>query len=248
MKVSVIVPTRLAVNPASGEGNLYLDRSLGSLKRQTRKPDEVIVSADPNQPPGMPPPRFMDVAFTYDGGNSQARAMNAGVAAATGDVIVFLEDDDYFEPRYIETALAALEQGYSIVTSSKREVNEQGAFLRYNDYPSPSGWLMRRSTWNSLAGLDESYRWHLDNDFLGKATKAGEKRIHLVEANAPARPWLVNVAKVSAIAQTSDREPLVVRTANSKGGMARIATDPECAAQSQAEHARLEATYGGIPW
>jgi hypothetical protein len=243
VKVSVIVPTRLAKNPESGEGNLWLDRALSMVKRQTVKPVEVVVC--PGEGDRLPE-RFSDVI--YAAGNSQAHAMNRGARKSTGDVIAFLEDDDYWEPRWLEYALAAIDSGYSIVTGSQREVDTRGGFIRYNDYPSPSGWVMRRSTWNALGGVDESYRWHLDNEFLGKATKANERRVHLVENDAPPRPWLVNVAKRSAVAKTGEREPLIVRTRNPAGGMERIAREPELAAQSQAEYARLVETYGEVPW
>ena len=56
MRVSVIIPSRLALNPASTLGNLYLDTATMSAKRQTADVEiEIVVGLDPRPPV---PPRW----------------------------------------------------------------------------------------------------------------------------------------------------------------------------------------------
>jgi hypothetical protein len=127
-------------------------------------------------------------------------------------------------------------------------VTEKGVFERINDFATPSGWLLRRKTWDMLGPFDETIRFHVDTEFLGRVNAAGLRRIHLVEECATRRPWLDQVARFSLIMKTNRAAPLVTRTINSGGGMCLIARDSEAEAQSQQEHERIFRRFGTIPW
>jgi hypothetical protein len=63
---------------------------------------------------------------------------------------------------------------------------------------------MPASTMRAVGEFNEGYRWHLDNEWLGRLAEKKIVRIHLVEATAPVdyqlmaqvRPWLANVIKL----------------------------------------------------
>lgn len=100
--VSVIVPTR-------GERPDHLARCLAGLALQRRDDFEVIVAG----PPGAlaaPGPcafagRLLHVPFAEA---HVGRARNAGIAAAAGDILAFLDDDAVPEPSWLDALLEGL--------------------------------------------------------------------------------------------------------------------------------------------
>lgn len=271
MTISVIVPSRLARKPSSHCGNLYLNNALASITRQAIAPIEVIVALDPGILAKVPPPylehgplplRFLEAATA-----GQAAAVNAAVKVATGEWLAFLEDDDTWEPARLATGVELARRfNYEFVTCNQRETTEGGMFVRHNDFPTPSGWLLRASVFRDLGGLDETFRLHVDTDFLGKANAAGVKRCHVVEVGALGMQaadddtpgatetrrrlnWISMVSMHSAVIESTQREPLVQRTVNPDGGMAAIERGGEAAEQSRKEHAIMAQRYGGqYPW
>jgi GT2 family glycosyltransferase len=259
-RVSVIVPSRLQINPTSEAGSLWLDRSLMTVRRQTvfaAHEWEFLVGLDANAP--WPPERFTDVRFIRSVGAGQALAVNAAAAHATGDVLAFLEDDDYWYPGKIERHLDRHAADYEFVSSNSREIDEYANFLRVNDFPT--GWTMTRETWAKVGPFDESFRWHVDTEWLGRANCKSVRRCHLVSAgrvivmgeggtreSPDGGNWLAQVYKHSDVIFTEEPEPLVGRLVNPHGGMSKIATDPEAAAQSREEHERMIAKFGEVPW
>src|SRR5205823_50969 len=82
--------------------------AVGSLRRQHVRPDEVVVAVDNNPPLAARVrdelPDVVVVENRSDRGLSSAR--NAGIAAARGDVVAFLDDDAVAEPDWLATLLA----------------------------------------------------------------------------------------------------------------------------------------------
>lgn len=261
LKVSTVIPSRLQENlngvNADGVKTLWLDRAINSVIRQDANVEhEIIVGLSPGHP--EIPERFKGpIKFVVAERPGQAAAVNAAAAAATGEVFAFLEDDDYWRSlRKLTIQLAEL-RTYSLVTSNQREITWNGQYVRVNDFATPSGWLMAREAWERIGGFDESFRFHVDTEWLGRAHRhpLGPKRLHLIErgAMAPgtpvlARQWLGEVARYSHIAEHDEPDPLVERMVNPEGGMALIASNPEAAEQSMREHRRMLETFGVIPW
>jgi glycosyltransferase involved in cell wall biosynthesis len=92
MRISVVVPVR--------DGERHLGAALDSLLAQDRPPDELLVvddgSADGSAAlaRAVPGVRVLELE-----GRGPAAARNAGVAAATGEAIAFLDADDLADPR-----------------------------------------------------------------------------------------------------------------------------------------------------
>jgi LmbE family N-acetylglucosaminyl deacetylase len=99
-KISVIVRTK--------DRPELLREALESLAASTYRRLEVVLVNDGGAPPTVPEPfPFVLVNVELPENRGRAAAANAGVAAASGDHIAFLDDDDLIEPGHFET-LAAL--------------------------------------------------------------------------------------------------------------------------------------------
>jgi hypothetical protein len=244
-KVSVIIPSRLQPMPGGDPARLWLERAVSSVfhqRVQNHVELEIVVGIGPGQ---QLPVRWTNMVVVAAHAASPAFGTNAAVAASTGDVLAFLDEDDYWLPKRLAYGLSRLPD-FDLITCSQREVRE-GQFLQINDYPTPSGWMLRRAAWDRLGPLDDSYRLHHDSEYIGRATAAGLKRLHLVEAEAPARPWLQKVARYSAVASIAEREPLVDRSMSEESLTTSIVRGP-ARALSLAERRRLLEKYGEAIW
>jgi len=101
-------PTVSVVIPSHGRSTSVL-RAVDSALNQTRRPDEVIVVLDgPDRLAqetldAVDAPGFRVVTLPRNLGAAGAR--NAGVRAATSDLIAFLDDDDEWRPEKLEAQL-----------------------------------------------------------------------------------------------------------------------------------------------
>lgn len=106
-RVSVLVPTY-------GRPGLLLE-TLGSVRAQTFADFECVVADDGSSPPaaeGVAPlastdPRFRVLTLPHSG--SHGRVRNAALAASSGPLVAFLDDDDVWLPDALAGAVAALD-------------------------------------------------------------------------------------------------------------------------------------------
>ena len=114
----------------------YLDRCVESLVNQTYKNLEIILVDDgsPDNCPKMcddwaKKDSRIKVVHKKNGGLSDAR--NAGFEVATGDIISFIDSDDWIEPEMFETMLSQMEKDDSdIVSCGVNWVEENGSVIR----------------------------------------------------------------------------------------------------------------------
>lgn len=255
-RLAVIIPSRSSPSQAS-----FLSRAISSIRAQTAQrycAIEVLVCLDKGESaPALP--QQLDVRFIEAASSGQAAALNAGAAQASADYLAFLEDDDRWHPQRLAYALQVLEHA-DFTSSTQLEVDENETIVRINDFPTPSGWLMPLSSWHRVGQFDASFRWHLDNEWLGRLGASGLRRVHLVEATAPVqpqfaaqvRPWLLNCFQLGGPQVSLARHPLLVplvtRLIHGNSGMATIERDPRAGSVSKAEIERLIGMYGRFPW
>lgn len=104
MTVSVVIPTFNRPQATLA--------AIASAMAQTRSPDEIIVVDDASTPPfsqttgAIRDPRIKVLALPSNRGASGAR--QAGIDAATGDVIAFLDSDDQWHPEKLAAQLPLL--------------------------------------------------------------------------------------------------------------------------------------------
>jgi hypothetical protein len=260
--VAVVIPSRLATGR---DGSPFLIRAVSSARAQVVPGSFLIrfyVGIDEDAEIPLSLRSLADVTFIRSAGRGQAGAINAAAKAAmeqNHEFVALLEDDDCWEPDFLSSALAALDT-CDFVSSNQLEIDPSEHCIRINDFPTPSGWIMRAQLWQKIGPFDESLRWHVDNDWLGRLALSDARRIHLVEATAPVsiqdsaqvRPWIANVLTQggprSSVRRHLSPRPLVRRTVHPASGMARIAADPSVAQQSQSEYRNLITRYGRIPW
>lgn len=108
MRVSVVIP---AYNAAA-----YVVEAVQSALAQTLTPYEIIVVDDGSTDDTAAKVRDLPVQLIHQANAGVAKARNAGVAAATGDAIAFLDADDVWHPRKLELQTAALSQADLIAT------------------------------------------------------------------------------------------------------------------------------------
>lgn len=110
---------------------------------------------------------------------NRSRAANAGLEAARGDYLIFLDDDDWFMPHHIAKLQAALDQSDSVIAaySAIRCVNEfseeisryeedfDPIQLRIENFIPIHAVLFRRSAFDSGARFDETLAVCEDWDF-----------------------------------------------------------------------------------
>ncbi|MEJ6981984.1 glycosyltransferase family 2 protein [Pedobacter sp. P351] len=129
MKVSICIPT---FNQA-----LFIEKSVKSAFEQTKLPYEIIVSDDCSTDQtrdilrklSFEIPVLNVIYQPYNLGIS--KNTDACIRAATGDIIVRLDSDDYLSPRYVATLIDILSKypdaGY--VHAAVQEVDQNGGFL-----------------------------------------------------------------------------------------------------------------------
>ena len=96
-------PPRVSVVIACPGDSAYLRESLAALAKQTYRAFEVIVL--PDAPIENLPAHDLDLRVLPTGKVRPAEKRNAGVAAATGSIIAFLDDDAYPVPEWLEKAV-----------------------------------------------------------------------------------------------------------------------------------------------
>ena len=134
--ISVIVPI-YQVEP-------YLDRCVKSIVNQTYKNIEIILVND-GSPDGCPAicdawaerDSRVKVIHKENGGLSDAR--NAGLAVAAGDLISFIDSDDWIEPDFLTALYDAMEQtGAKIAECATTYAAEDGTAIRIREETLPS--------------------------------------------------------------------------------------------------------------
>lgn len=199
--VSAIVPTR-------NRADLVVV-AVRSVLAQTMADLEVVVVVDgpdvatEQALAGLDDPRVRVLVLPQPQGASAAR--NAGVDAATGEWVAFLDDDDEWLPQRLERQLAMVGAGERVlVTSRARVETPTGTYVWPTELPDPAGPID--------AYLFERRAWFLGSAFLQTST------------------WLLPRALFQEVRFRPEGDPhddwdFVIRLANRHG--ARIVTVPE---------------------
>lgn len=154
-RISILIPSRPATSsnqtPIRHElpTPLLIDKAIASVRSQSIADEvefQILVGVDAGSNPPTHLAAHAGIHFAESRGRSQAAALNAAAKMVDGDLVAILEDDDQWEPAFLEESTAALENA-AFVSSTQLEVTSDGKVLRINDFPTPSGWLMKRATW-----------------------------------------------------------------------------------------------------
>jgi glycosyltransferase involved in cell wall biosynthesis len=116
MTISVITPT------ADQPTGIRLLESY--MARQTIQPDQWIVADDGKEPATLTMGQTHIITpRKNEGGRSLATNILAGLEAATGDVIVIMEHDDWYSSNHLETCLEGLREAEATGSKFQRYYN-----------------------------------------------------------------------------------------------------------------------------
>jgi glycosyltransferase involved in cell wall biosynthesis len=102
-RISVVIP---CYNSAS-----FLPQALQSVREQTRAVDEIIVVDDASTDGSAAIAREAQVTcISLQANVGPGAARNAGISASTGELIAFLDADDYWMPTHVEDVAGLLER------------------------------------------------------------------------------------------------------------------------------------------
>ena len=173
--VSVIVATR--------NGEKFLRPALESLFAQDYSPIDAIL-VDDGSDDGTPEiaSSFQSLRYIRQENRGLAEAHNAGIAAARGDFIAFLDDDDVLPPNKVSVQVNHLVEHPNLgcVMGRQEWINPPPWLTRdavYGDLDGipPGSAMIRREVLRQLGGFDSSYRCGDDMDLLVRMRERGVK-------------------------------------------------------------------------
>ena len=88
-------------------GRPTLDRTLARIAAQTHRPLEIVL-IDASGSLGEPAERHIPIVIVRKGPLDRPRAANAGLDAARGGYLIFLDEDDEIESTHVTELLDAL--------------------------------------------------------------------------------------------------------------------------------------------
>ncbi|MEB3281104.1 MAG: glycosyltransferase [Lyngbya sp.] len=187
-KVSVIIP---AYNCAE-----YLEQAVKSVLEQTYNNYEVIVindgSTDKTYEILIP---YLDVIrYVYQNNHGLSKVRQKGCQLARGELLTFLDGDDFFLPDKLAEQVAAFEENTEVdlVQSGWIIVSQKGEGLTdikpWENSPElnleawllhkcirPSAVMFRRDAWEKVGGFDGQYSMTDDLDFVLRLALMGGK-------------------------------------------------------------------------
>jgi glycosyltransferase involved in cell wall biosynthesis len=193
-------------------GRAFIGDALDSVFRQTVKPNEIIVVDDGSSDDGAAVAR--DTAARHgaavhllhkpNGGQSSAR--NAGIRAASSDLIALLDQDDVWREDHLEKLAKAFADGdrklgwvYSdldIIDHTGTRIREKWLrtvpgrhpkhtlrdFLSSDCFILPTTTLISRSALLEVGGFDEQLSGYEDDDLFVRLSEAGYRNVFVNES------------------------------------------------------------------
>ena len=152
-RVKKVVPMKvLVVIPTQGLRNQMLGESQFSVMKQTRQPDQVIITSD-------------DISL--------ADKVNKAVRESNCDCFVMLSDDDLLEPTFLEKTVGLMEQsGVDIVHTKYTRFGSESVVTGNSNHISVTS-LFSKNIWSKTEGYVNCP--YLDWDFNISCIEAGAK-------------------------------------------------------------------------
>lgn len=183
MRVSVVVP---AFNAES-----TIQRCIDSVRSQTTTMDvELVVVDDGSTDATCEVVRDSgDVLLVQQANAGPSAARNAGVAAASGELLAFLDADDTMTDGGLSARLEALDGRHALVMTSEagrphltgpRQLQLRTLAFELGGIRGPSGWVLSRYVFDAVGGFDPRMRALEDFQFALKALSQGF-RVELIE-------------------------------------------------------------------
>jgi len=136
-KVSIVIPTY--------NRETYIAKALDSVMQQTYTQFEVVVIDDgsTDNTADLVKGYGEKVRYFYQDNQGIAGARNAGIRKCTGELIAFLDSDDYWIPEKLRRQISLFHEHpeYGMVASCCASIRLDGSY-REKNRPGTSGWVL----------------------------------------------------------------------------------------------------------
>jgi len=198
------MPPKISIITPSFNSGKYLEQAIQSVSAQSYQNFEhVIVDGGSTDGTVEILKKHPHLKWVSEPDKGQSHAMNKGFDMSTGDIIVYLNADDFFEPGAFKTAIEHLnkDKGIFIVAGELYIIDDYGNrtstentkytlfdmlhWWKPNPFPcNPVSYFYFREVQDSVRGFDEKKSLNMDYDFLLKvAVKYSIKKINTVLGN-----------------------------------------------------------------
>ena len=138
--VSVIIPTY--------DNKELLDEAIDSVLSQTLSDLELIIIDDGSTDGTAELVKTIDdsrIRYFYKNNNGVSSARNMGLDKAVGQYIAFLDSDDLYKPKYLETMVSALKNNadYGVAYTAATNRYQNGQSKEYREQYCRSGWITK---------------------------------------------------------------------------------------------------------
>ncbi len=205
-RFSVIIPTR---------GRLqFLRQAVASVLEQTHATHEIMVVDDGAGALDAVGQMAPSVIVLDNSQRGPVPARNRGIAKATGDVIAFLDDDDWWTDKtYLAQAAAAFQAGAKFCFADGGlsfedqraplafEFDADAQSLERDNTILISAVSYRRSLHQELGGFDETLPFYWDWDWYIRVARAGHALTHIRSAAVAIRVHAQNMSGESLYRQ-----------------------------------------------
>jgi glycosyltransferase involved in cell wall biosynthesis len=193
MRVTAVMPVY--------NGEAYLAEALDSVRAQTRLADETIVVDDGSHDASAAiVAGYPEVRYLHQANAGCAAARNRGVAAATGDAIAFVDQDDRWLPGHLARMVGVLERepqvGF-VACAVANFLSPELAALPPGVAPAmiavpqhgmgTNTLVVRREVFENIGPFDPSMVPMDDSEWLLRAVDAGVRFIHFDEPTVSRR-------------------------------------------------------------
>ena len=183
--ISVVIPVH--------NGEKWVRECVESLLRQSLPAIEIIVVDDGStdgttRVVGELPVRLMELGMNA----GRARARNTGLEAASGELIVFAEDDGWYPDHYLERLISPFEDAgvagsigpYRVLRPDTwvarcRDAERAIHFARYSPF---TAWAYRTAAIRQLGGFDERLEMGEDVDLGRRVARLCGRIVHVPDA------------------------------------------------------------------
>ena len=177
-KISIITPSYNAEE--------YIERAIASVQNQDYDNYEhIIVDGNSNDGTIDILKRFKHLNWVSEKDRGQSDAMNKGFQMSNGEIIVYLNADDYFLPGIFKYILECYSKGYDFIVGKCLVVSEDGSFWTNNpsysyidilrhwtneSFPvNPVCYFYTREIQEKVGKFSETNHYNMDLEFLVRA-------------------------------------------------------------------------------